>query len=50
MKNLAECGKTVVWQRKDRQTVLFTMDGAFLSRKAESLEDFFDKLDNADTW
>ena len=50
MKDLAASGKTVVWQRKDRKSVVFTKDGAFQSRKAEGLEEFSDEMDKSGTW
>ena len=50
MKDLAASGKTVVWQRKDSETVLFTKDGASVGEEHESLAGFLPFLRKADTW
>lgn len=47
MKDLAASGKTVVWQRKDRQGILFTKHGASVGKAPE---DFRMYLAEADTW
>ena len=50
MKDLAVSGKTVVWQRKDREAILFNAEGASVGEQPKSLVGFMDYMCKGDTW